>query len=133
MGRNDERKLFAACETTNPGRGAILNKNDTLSGAGLFGFGNLYGGYHGGQAEFVRVPKADVGPLVIPDSALINDIHGGVWVYEQTAPHTFARRRVEVRDTQGGLAVLTLGPQAGAKIVVTGAAELYGVEFGAGK
>lgn len=64
------RKLFAACETTNPGRGAILNKKDLRPGAGLFGYSHLYGGYPGGQAEFVRVPKANVGPLVIPDSTL---------------------------------------------------------------
>ncbi|MDB5820885.1 MAG: Alcohol dehydrogenase GroES domain protein [Rhizobacter sp.] len=60
------RTLFAACETTNPGRGAILNKKDVRSGAGMFGYSHLYGGYAGGQAEYVRVPKANVGPLVIP-------------------------------------------------------------------
>jgi membrane fusion protein, heavy metal efflux system len=70
---------------------------------------------------------------VIPASALLHDIHGGVWVYEQTAPHLFTRRRVEVRDTTGGLAVLLRSPKPGALIVTTGAAELYGVEFGAGK
>jgi len=64
------RQLFAACETTNPGRGAILNKKDLRAGAGLFGYSHLYGGYPGGQAEFVRVPKANVGPLAIPDSSL---------------------------------------------------------------
>jgi threonine dehydrogenase-like Zn-dependent dehydrogenase len=64
------RSLFAGCETTNPGRGAILNKKDIRAGAGLFGYSHLYGGYSGGQAEFVRVPKANVGPLVIPDSTL---------------------------------------------------------------
>ncbi len=32
----------------------------------MFGYSHLYGGYPGGQAEYVRVPKADVGPLVIP-------------------------------------------------------------------
>jgi threonine dehydrogenase-like Zn-dependent dehydrogenase len=64
------RKLFAACETTNPGRGAIINKKQTRPGAGLFGYSHLYGGYSGGQAERVRVPKANVGPLVIPDSTL---------------------------------------------------------------
>lgn len=58
--------LFAACERTNPGRGAILNKKSVRSGAGLFGYSHLYGGYPGGQAEYVRVPKANVGPLVIP-------------------------------------------------------------------
>lgn len=60
------KTLFAACETTNPGRGAILNTKNVRSGAGLFGYSHLYGGYAGGQAEFVRVPKANVGPLVIP-------------------------------------------------------------------
>lgn len=60
------KALFAACESTNPGRGAILNKKNVRSGAGLFGYSHLYGGYPGGQAEFVRVPKANVGPLVIP-------------------------------------------------------------------
>lgn len=59
-------RLFAACENTNPGRGAILNKKNVRSGAGLFGYSHLYGGYPGGQAEYVRVPKANVGPLVIP-------------------------------------------------------------------
>lgn len=60
------KSLFAACETTNPGRGAIVNKKSVRPGAGLFGYSHLYGGYAGGQAEFVRVPKANVGPLVIP-------------------------------------------------------------------
>ena len=68
-----QRSLFSACETTNPGRGAILNKKGTRPGAGLFGYSHLYGGYAGGQAEFVRVPKANVGPLVIPDSTLSDE------------------------------------------------------------
>ena len=62
-----EKQLYSACETTNPGRGAILNKKDVRSGAGMFGYTHLYGGYAGGQAEYVRVPKADVGPLKLPD------------------------------------------------------------------
>ncbi len=60
------KALFAACETTNSGRGAILNRKNVRAGAGMFGYSHLYGGYPGGQAEYVRVPKADVGPLVIP-------------------------------------------------------------------
>jgi len=61
------KSLFAACEQTNDGRGAILNKKTATAGAGLFGYSHLYGGYAGGQAEYVRVPKANVGPLKIPD------------------------------------------------------------------
>ena len=67
------RDLFAACETTNDGRGAIINKKQTRPGAALFGYSHLYGGIPGGQAELVRVPKANVGPLVIPDSSLTDD------------------------------------------------------------
>lgn len=59
--------LHAACETTNPGRGAILNKKQIPPGAALFGYSHLYGGVPGGQAEYVRVPKANVGPFKIPD------------------------------------------------------------------
>ncbi len=58
--------LHAACETTNPGRGAILNKKQIPSGAALFGYSHLYGGLPGGQAEYVRVPKANVGPMKVP-------------------------------------------------------------------
>jgi threonine dehydrogenase-like Zn-dependent dehydrogenase len=60
--------LFSACETTNPDRGAIMNKKSLRPGAALFGFSHLYGGVPGGQAEYVRVPKANVGPIKIPDT-----------------------------------------------------------------
>ena len=58
--------LYAACETTNTGRGAILNKKSIPPGAALFGFSHLYGGIPGGQAEYVRVPKANTGPFKVP-------------------------------------------------------------------
>lgn len=61
-----ERDLYAACETTNPGRGAIINKKSVRSGAGMFGYTHLYGGYAGGQAEYVRVPHGNVGPIKVP-------------------------------------------------------------------
>ncbi len=63
-----QQSLFAACESSNPGRGAILNKKSATPGAGLFGYTHLYGGYAGGQAEYVRVPYANVGPLKIPEA-----------------------------------------------------------------
>ena len=67
------RTLFASCEATNTGRGSIVNKKNTRPGAALFGFSHLYGGYAGGQAEWVRVPKANVGPLVIAQTALADE------------------------------------------------------------
>jgi threonine dehydrogenase-like Zn-dependent dehydrogenase len=63
-----ERQLFSACETTNPDRGAIMNKKDIRSGAAFFGYTHLYGGVPGGQAEYVRVPKANVGPIKVPET-----------------------------------------------------------------
>jgi len=61
-----EQEMFSACENTNSAHGLTLNKKDARPGAGLFGFTHLNGGYAGGQAEYVRVPKANVGPLKIP-------------------------------------------------------------------
>jgi threonine dehydrogenase-like Zn-dependent dehydrogenase len=58
--------LTAACERSNP-QGS---KQKVLSGyptAGLFGYSHTYGGFPGGQAEFVRVPYADVSCLVLPE------------------------------------------------------------------
>jgi len=71
--------------------------------------------------------------LVVPWSSIIHDIYGGQWVYENTAPQTYIKRRVEVMFVRDGAAVLRRGPAAGAKIVKTGAAELFGTEFGVGK
>jgi len=64
-----ENDLFAACETTNPDEGASLRKRSKMTPpAALFGYSHLYGGVPGGQAEYVRVPKANVGPFVVPGS-----------------------------------------------------------------
>ncbi|AER56807.1 putative S-(hydroxymethyl)glutathione dehydrogenase [Pseudoxanthomonas spadix BD-a59] len=64
-----ENDLFAACETTNPDQGASLRKRASMTPpAALFGYSHLYGGVPGGQAEFVRVPKANVGPFAVPGS-----------------------------------------------------------------
>jgi RND family efflux transporter MFP subunit len=71
--------------------------------------------------------------LTVPWSAVIHDIHGGTWVYEQTAAHTFVRRRVQVRHVQNETAVLASGPPAGAAVVTVGAAELFGTEVGFSK
>ena len=71
--------------------------------------------------------------LVVPWSAVINDVNGGTWVYENIAPQTYTRRRVEVRFRRDNEAVLRRGIPAGAKIVKSGVAELFGTEFGVGK
>ncbi len=77
--------------------------------------------------------RAQERSLVIPWSAVVHDIHGATWVYENTAAQTFVRRQVEVKRVNGSFAVLGRAPQPGTKIVTVGAAELFGTEFGAGK
>ena len=69
----------------------------------------------------------------ISSAAVIYDIHGGNWVYEQAANRRYVRRRIFVDHTEAGRAYLTSGPAAGTPVVIAGAAELWGVEFGAGK
>jgi threonine dehydrogenase-like Zn-dependent dehydrogenase len=59
-----QRRCFSACDTTNPD----AEKARKLMGhapSGAFGFSHLLGGYAGGQAEYLRVPHADVGPIKI--------------------------------------------------------------------
>ena len=53
-----KQQLFGNCHESNPQATAV---------GGIFGYSHTAGGYDGGQAEYVRVPYADVGPLVIPD------------------------------------------------------------------
>jgi threonine dehydrogenase-like Zn-dependent dehydrogenase len=60
------KKLFSLCDASNP-NAAAARKVMGHSPAGLFGYSHLLGGFSGGQAEFVRVPFADVGPLKVPD------------------------------------------------------------------
>lgn len=58
--------LWSLCDNSNP-NAWMLDKLYGYSGAGLFGYSHMYGGYAGGQAEYVRVPFADVGPLKLPE------------------------------------------------------------------
>jgi threonine dehydrogenase-like Zn-dependent dehydrogenase len=60
-----ERDMFSLCENSNP-NAPLAEKMWGHSPAGIFGYSHLLGGYAGGQAEYVRVPFADVGPLKVP-------------------------------------------------------------------
>ncbi|MBP8063028.1 MAG: glutathione-dependent formaldehyde dehydrogenase, partial [Brevundimonas sp.] len=61
-----QRGLYSVCERSNP-NGAEQAKVTGYPTAGLFGYTHLYGGFPGGQAEYLRVPYADVGPIVVPE------------------------------------------------------------------
>jgi threonine dehydrogenase-like Zn-dependent dehydrogenase len=61
-----ERQLWSACDNSNP-NAWMLEQLYGFSGSGLFGYSHMMGGYAGGQAEYVRVPFADVGPYKVPE------------------------------------------------------------------
>jgi threonine dehydrogenase-like Zn-dependent dehydrogenase len=60
-------QLFSLCDNSNP-NAHMAEALYGHSGAGMFGYSHMFGGYAGGQAEYVRVPFADVGPLKVPAS-----------------------------------------------------------------
>ena len=61
-----ERELYSLCENSNP-NAWMAEKLWGYSPCGIFGYSHMLGGYAGGQAEYARVPFADVGPLKVPD------------------------------------------------------------------
>jgi threonine dehydrogenase-like Zn-dependent dehydrogenase len=61
-----QNEEYSACDNTNP-NSILADKLYGYSGSGLFGYSHIYGGYAGGQAEFIRVPFIDTNSLVVPD------------------------------------------------------------------
>ncbi len=62
-----EKQLWSLCDNSNP-NAWMAEQLYGYSASGLFGYSHLTGGYAGGQAQYARVPFADVGPLKIPNS-----------------------------------------------------------------
>lgn len=93
-----ERQLYAQCETTQ-----VTSQG---KGASLFGYTSLYGSVPGGQAEYLRVPQAQFGPITIPDTGPDER-----WLYLSDILPT-AWQAVKYADTPPGgtLAVFGLGP-----------------------
>ena len=93
-----DRQLFAQCETT--------QNRDQGMGASLLGFSKLYGQVAGGQAEYLRVPHADFGPVVVPEGPAderflyLSDVLPTAWQAVEYA-HV---------PEGGSLAVIGLGP-----------------------
>jgi threonine dehydrogenase-like Zn-dependent dehydrogenase len=67
------RGEYSLCDTTNPNAG-LVEKLYGQSPAGLFGYTHLFGGFAGGQAEYVRVPHADVGLFAVPEDLVDDDV-----------------------------------------------------------
>lgn len=63
-----QKDLWSLCDNSNPNPNAgMVEKLYGYSPAALYGYSHLFGGYAGGQAEYARVPFADVGPIKIPE------------------------------------------------------------------
>jgi len=60
------QELWSLCDRSNPNRDEAA-KVMGHSPSGLFGYSHMMGGFAGGQAEYIRVPFADVGPIKVPD------------------------------------------------------------------
>jgi len=95
---------------------------------------NADGEFRPGQKVSVRLSLKDLqSNLVVPYAALLYDMFGSAWIYENTEALTYVRRRVDVHHVQDNFAVLSRGLTAGVEVVTAGAAELFGTEFGVGK
>lgn len=84
-----------------------------------------------GQRVAVRLALGEVQQgVAVPAAAILHDIYGGEWVYTQTAPNIYVRRRVDVASTGPSGAIVARGLEPGMVVVTTGAMELFGTEFG---
>lgn len=61
-----DRDLYSLCDNSNR-NAEMARKAMGQSPSGMFGYSHMLGGYAGGQAEYLRVPYADIGPLIVPD------------------------------------------------------------------
>ncbi|MFN6981403.1 MAG: zinc-dependent alcohol dehydrogenase [Brevundimonas sp.] len=84
------RGLYSLCARSNP-NGAEQAKMIGYPTAGLFGYSEMYGGFAGGQAEYLRVPYADVGPIKVPEGLtddqvlFLSDIFPTGWMAAENA------------------------------------------------
>ena len=71
--------------------------------------------------------------LEAPYSALLYDASGREWVFISPQPNVFTRTDIKVEVIEGDRMYYSQGPAAGTKVVTSGIAQLYGIEFGVGK
>jgi threonine dehydrogenase-like Zn-dependent dehydrogenase len=121
-----KHELYAACENSNPNAG-LAEKLFGHTTAGIFGYSHLTGGYAGGQAEYARVPYADVGPFKV-DADLTDE---QVLFLSDIFPTGYMG--AEFCDIKGGdvIAVLGAGPVgqfAIASAVMLGAERVIAVD-----
>ncbi len=129
-GLNSASEHFTATPIVTPPTATALSASVDL----YYSVDNTESRFRPGERVTVHVPlKGETESLVVPRAAILRDIYGTGWVYVRSGENEFRRERVAVTFTTQQLAVLSLGPDVGTDVVVDGAAELFGTEFGAGK
>ena len=95
------------------------------------------GALRSGERVTVALPSAGTAAtrraIAVPLAGIVYDMYGGTWTYVAKDSLHFVRTRVELGDIVDGRAVVLLGLTRGMRIVIAGAAELFGTEFGPGK
>ena len=123
-----EKQQYSACDNSNPV--ANQDASETLYGhamSGLFGYSHLTGGYPGGQAEYVRVPFSDVGPIVVPDHLedekvlFLSDILPTGWMAAENA-------EIEEGDTVAVWGCGPVGLFAVQSALIMGAAQVIAID-----
>lgn len=122
------RQEFSCCDNSNP-----VEKQDAselLYGhamSGIFGYSHLTGGYSGGQAEYVRIPFSDVGPIIVPDHLeddkvlFLSDILPTGWMAAENA-------QIEPEDTVAVWGCGPVGLFAVQSAIVMGAARVIAID-----
>ena len=122
------KQQHSACDNSNPV--AKQDVSETLYGypmSGLFGYSHLTGGYPGGQAEYVRVPFSDVGPVIVPDGLeddrvlFLSDILPTGWMAAENA-------EIEEGDTVAVWGCGPVGLFAIQSALLMGAEQVIGID-----
>lgn len=121
-----QKKLWAACDNSNP-NAHLMETAYGYSGSGLFGYSHMMGGYAGGQAQYVRVPFANIGPLKIesdlPDEKVLflSDIFPTGYMAAENA-------QIEEGDTVAVWGAGPVGQFAIASAFMLGAARVIAID-----
>ncbi len=121
-----KKKIWAACDNSNP-NAHLMEAAYGYSGSGLFGYSHMMGGYAGGQAQYVRVPFANVGPVKIesdlPDEKILflSDIFPTGYMAAENA-------QIEEGDTVAVWGCGPVGQFAIASALMLGAARVIAID-----
>jgi cobalt-zinc-cadmium efflux system membrane fusion protein len=117
-----------------PIQGPLTSDASSASSYLYYEIDNRYGILRSGQKVSVTLTLKSTGKnLAVPYASIIYDIQGGTWVYVKAEPLVYIRTRVDLDHFSDSLAILSRGVSPGDEVVFTGAAELFGTEFGVGK